>query len=217
MLSLVVILLSSYICGSLAFSLWAGLLLRGVDLRTVGSGNLGATNVLRTLGWKAAVPVLLLDMAKGMVPVALLAKLRVDGTPLPFGLTPFWVSLLAGVAAIAGHMWTPFARFRGGKGVATATGVFAAVAPLPTICSFLLFGVVTAMSRFVSLGSIVAALALLPLLVFLHPRHAPLAPLLIIAVPLVSLIVWKHRTNIRRLREGTESKIVIASREGARG
>ena len=207
MLTLVVILLLSYLCGSLAFSLWAGLLLRGVDLRTVGSGNLGATNVLRALGWKAAVPVLLLDVAKGVLPVAVIAHLRLDHHPLPFGMTPFWISLLAGVAAIAGHMWTPFARFHGGKGVATATGVFAAVAPFPTLCSFLLFGLVTALSRFVSLGSIVAALALLPLLVFLHPRQAPLLPLLVIAVPLVSLIVWKHRVNIVRLRAGTESKL----------
>ncbi len=215
MLSLVVILLLSYVCGSLAFSLWAGRALKGIDLRTVGSGNLGATNVLRTLGWKAALPVLLLDMVKGAIPVALIARLRVDGTPLPFGLTPFWVSMLAGVAAIAGHMWTPFAGFRGGKGVATATGVFAAVAPWPTLCSFLLFGVVTAISRFVSLGSIVAAVALLPFLVFLHPRQAPLLPLLVIAIPLVSLIVWKHRTNIRRLRAGTETKIVLAPRTDA--
>ncbi len=216
MLTLVVILLLSYLSGSLAFSLWAGRVLRGVDLRTVGSGNLGATNVLRALGWKAAVPVLLLDVLKGALPVVLIAQLRLGPGPLPFGITQFWLSMLAGVAAIAGHLWTPFARFRGGKGVATATGVFAAVAPWPTLVCFVLFGVVTGLTRIVSLGSIVAALALLPLLVFLHPRQAPLVPLLIIAVPLVSLIVWKHRANIVRLRAGTEARIGATPRQESR-
>ncbi len=200
MLSLVVVLAIAYLLGSLPFSLWAGRLLRGIDLRTVGSGNLGATNVLRALGWRAAVPVLALDIAKGAA--AVLVALRWK-TPLDASI----VALIAGVAAIAGHMWTPFAGFRGGKGVATATGVFLSLAPLPTALSAAVFALLTAITRYVSLGSVVAA-CLLPFFVaFFLPRSPVKLPLLLTCIVVVTSIVWKHRTNMRRLVQGTESRI----------
>ena len=206
--SLVALLLASYLVGSLPFSLWAGRLIRGIDLRTCGSGNLGATNAQRFLGWKIAAPVLLLDMAKGAVATLVVSHLRlpVGGAP-PVALTAFWLALLAGAAAIAGHMWTPFARFRGGKGVATAGGVFLSLATVPTLCSLGVFLALTAITRFVSLGSVGAALLLPVFLVALTPHGTPRGPLLVIALPLVAVIVWKHRANIRRLLAGTEARI----------
>jgi glycerol-3-phosphate acyltransferase PlsY len=216
-LSLIVIVLVSYVIGSFSFSLWAGQLFRGIDLRRHGSGNLGATNVLRTLGWKVAVPVLLLDAAKGAAAVLFLSRLRLDGDGrVLVGMSPFWIAMIAGVAAIAGHMWTPFARFKGGKGVATAAGVFFSVAPLATVCCLGVFVLATALTRLVSLGSVLAALCLPAFLLMLGPNAETRGPLLAIAAPLVGLIVWKHRENIRRIVAGTESKLGAPRSDQAR-
>jgi glycerol-3-phosphate acyltransferase PlsY len=202
-LSLVVVLAIAYVLGSLPFSLWAGRLLRGIDLRSVGSGNLGATNVLRSLGWRAAAPVLALDIGKGAVAVVLARRLVGAASPVPPDIVP----LLAGVAAVAGHMWTPFAGFRGGKGVATAAGVFLSLAPLPTALSAALFALLTGVTRYVSLGSVAAAAAFPVFLALVVPPSRTKVPLLIVGLLVVATIVWKHRENIRRLLKGTESRI----------
>lgn len=194
----------AYVAGSLPFAYLAGRLLKGVDLRTVGSGNLGATNVYRTLGAPAAVVVLLLDALKGGLPVALLPRV-LDSPALAGSNALLWWSLAFGVAAIAGHAKPIFLLWKGGgKGVATAAGVFAAVAPLALAVSLALFAVVVWRTRFVSLGSIVAA-TVLPLSIAV--TTGPRSPLFLVACAVAAFVVWSHRANIHRLRAGTESRI----------
>ena len=189
-----VFLVVSYLLGSIPFAYLAGRA-RGVDLRTVGSGNLGATNVWRTFGWRWGVPVFLADALKGAIPAGLfpwfIASDRTDVWAVAYGL-----------AAIAGHAKPVFLLFRGGgKGVATSAGVFMALAPVATIVSLLLFGATVRATGYVSLGSIVAAFAL-PLGVILSQgRHSLYVwP----SVFITAFVCWTHRANIGRLRRGEE-------------
>ena len=194
MIELVPWLLLSYLVGAVPTSYLAGRIFRGIDLRKHGSGNLGATNLYRTLGWKYAVPVGLLDIAKGVVPVVLFA---------PQVSTSQRVAAALGVAAVVGHVYSVFVRFRGGKGVATAAGVMLGLAPLAIAVLLLVWALVVFGTGYVSLGSIVAA-SLLPVTVwFLHPGARGVLPV----VALVAAgIVWLHRANIRRLLAGTENR-----------
>ncbi len=187
-------LLLAYLMGSIPFAYLAGKA-RGIDLRTVGSGNLGATNVLRTLGWRWAVPVFVADALKGGIPAGLFPWLIATEHS-------DWWAVAYGAAAIAGHAKPVFLRFRGGgKGVATSAGVFLALAPKATIAALVIFGVVVKLTGFVSLGSILAALAL-PLAVALTQGVSSLFfwPSVVIA----AFVVWTHRANIGRLRRGEE-------------
>jgi glycerol-3-phosphate acyltransferase PlsY len=187
-------LVASYLLGAVPTSYLAGRIFRGIDLREHGSGNLGATNLYRTLGWKFAVPVGLFDIAKGVIPVVLFA---------PRASSSQAVALVCGIAAVVGHVYSVFVKFRGGKGVATAAGVMLGLAPFAVLALLALWIAVVLASGYVSLGSIVAA-ALLPVAVWiLHPGVRPLLP----AVALVAAgIVWLHRANIRRLLSGTEHR-----------
>lgn len=195
-------LLVGYLAGSLPFAYLAGRLLKGVDLRTVGSGNLGATNVYRTLGAGPAVVVLLLDAGKGALPAALLPGLMLP--PDAGAGARLGAGLAFGVAAIAGHAKPLFLLFRGGgKGVATAAGVFGALAPVALAGAVAVFAAVLAATRYVSLGSMLAALVL-PVLVWLTQGSTPV---FWVAVAVALFIVWTHRANIGRLRAGTESRI----------
>ena len=193
----------SYLLGSIPTSDIAARL-RGVNLRTVGSGNPGFTNVLRTLGPRAATPVLIVDVAKGVAAVLLVAGTLGAGSSL--GQTG--ISLVAGVAAVAGHIWPIFARFRGGKGVATACGVFAAMAPLATLAVVVLWLAVVVPTRYVSLGSIVAAL-FLPWAIWMEAglRGTARPTALILTAGLVAVaVVLRHLSNIKRLLNGTENR-----------
>jgi acyl phosphate:glycerol-3-phosphate acyltransferase len=188
-------LLASYFVGAIPTSYLAGRLFRGIDLREHGSRNLGATNVYRTLGWKYAVPVGLVDIAKGAVPVLVFAP-RVSDSQL--------FALACGVAAIVGHVFSVFVRLRGGKGVATAAGVMLGLAPLALGVALVIWVVVLKLSGYVSLASIAAA-AGFPLAVYLLDR--PDQPGILWLVALVAAaIIWLHRANIRRLLNGTESR-----------
>ncbi len=188
-------LLASYLVGAIPTSYMAGRLFRGIDLREHGSKNLGATNVYRTLGWRYAVPVGLLDIAKGAVPVLLFAP-RVSNSQL--------FALACGIAAIVGHVFSVFVRFRGGKGVATAAGVMLGLTPLAIGIAALVWMAVVALSGYVSLASVAAA-AVFPLAVFLLER--PERPeILWIDALVAATIIWLHRGNIRRLLNGTESR-----------
>jgi len=193
----------SYLLGSIPTSDIAARL-RGVNLRAVGSGNPGFTNVLRTLGPRAATPVLIVDVAKGVAAVLLVAGTLGAGSPL--GHTG--ISLAAGLAAVAGHIWPVFARFRGGKGVATACGVFAAMAPLATLAAVLLWLAIVLSTRYVSLGSIAAAL-FLPWAVWIEAgilgTERPTALTLTAGLVAVA-VVLRHLANIRRLMNGTENR-----------
>lgn len=203
----------AYLSGSIPFAYLAGRVLKGVDLRTVGSGNLGATNVFRNLGPEAGAVVLLLDGLKGFVPVALLPG-RLDGAFTGGGHTLLWWGLAFGIAAIAGHAKPVFLLWKGGgKGVATAAGVFAALAPAALGIALVAFMAVVWRSRIVSLASISAALVL-PLAVAFTLGAA--SPVFAVACGIGLFVVWSHRSNIQRLRAGTEPRLTRAPREGAR-
>lgn len=191
-------LLAAYVLGSTPFAYLAGRLVKGIDLRQHGSGNLGATNVFRTLGAPAGIIVFLLDALKGAIPTLFLARL--------FGQeSSAWWPIAYGVAAIAGHVRPYAGLFRGGgKGVATAGGVFGALAPIPFVISLGTFAGAVFLTGYVSVGSLLAALVLtLAVLV----QFGAGSPIFQMAAPICLLVFWTHRANIARLRQGTESRI----------
>lgn len=199
----IVALLVAYVAGSFPSAYLAGRLLKGIDLRTVGSGNLGATNVYRNLGAGAAVSVMLLDALKGALPAALLPA-RLPASVLGSADAPLWWALGFGVAAILGHAKPIFLLWRGGgKGVATAAGVFAVLAPIPFAVAFAGFVLMAWRSGIVSVASLTAA-ALLPLAIALVQGLR--SPLLAVGVAVAAFVVWAHRGNIARLRVGTEPR-----------
>ena len=185
------LIVAAYLCGSLPLGLWVGRWL-GVDVRRVGSGNIGATNVARTVGKRAGLLTLLGDVAKGVVP-ALLARLL---------LTDEWLIALTGLVAVFGHLFSIFLKFSGGKGVATAFGVFVILTPLAAALSALLFGVVAFSTRYVSLASILAAAAL-PVIAAACRYPVPLS---IAAATVAISVVLRHRDNLSRLRLGKEPR-----------
>jgi acyl phosphate:glycerol-3-phosphate acyltransferase len=191
----------AYASGSLPWGLWVGRMARGVDIRTVGSGNLGATNVYRTLGPALGILTLLLDVAKGALPVWLLPHTAL-GVAFPGG--PDWCRVAVGLAAVAGHVWTFLAGFRGGKGVATTVGVLLALAPLAFGVFVLAFVVVVAVTRYISLGSTLGAVAFA--IALAYGAHGLADPRVILGVALALLVIARHRENFRRLAQGTERR-----------
>jgi glycerol-3-phosphate acyltransferase PlsY len=186
----VVLVAAAYLGGSLPFGYWAGRL-HGIDIRQAGSGNTGATNVWRVLGKRAGIPVLLLDIAKGLVPALIGLHIAGAGT-----------AIVAGAAAVAGHTFPVLLGFGGGKGVATSAGVVLAVTPVHGIVLMLVFAAVLWLFRYVSLASMVAAV-LYPITCLLTGEPWP-----VIAFGAIAAvgIVARHRSNIGRLRAGTESQ-----------
>lgn len=204
-LALVLTLAIGYVCGSLPFGLWVGLATRHVDVRTLGSGNLGATNVYRSLGPAAGITTLILDMTKGALPALLLPRSSL-GAVFPGGAE--WCAIAAGVAAVIGHAWTFLASFRGGKGVATAGGVMLALAPLATLIGLGVFVLVVSVTRYISLGSVVSA-ALFPLIVALCTSGGARSPVFALTVVLALVIIVRHRSNLGRLRRGEERRFSL--------
>lgn len=190
-------LLLAYLAGSIPAAYIAGRSLRGIDLREHGSGNLGATNVMRVMGPKIGAVVLLFDALKGAIPVIAL--------PMLFGVQDTaWWAIAYGVAAIVGHVRPIFLLGRGGgKGVATAAGVFAALAPVPLLISAVVFLAVVLASGYVSLGSLVSA-AVFPLAVIVIA--AGLTPVALAGLAMAAFVFWTHRANIGRLRRGEEHR-----------
>ncbi|MDH3224123.1 MAG: glycerol-3-phosphate 1-O-acyltransferase PlsY [Gemmatimonadota bacterium] len=189
-------LLAAYLLGSTPTSFWVGKGLYGVDLRDHGSGNLGATNTFRVLGWKAALPVFLVDVLKGWIPAWWFPRLAGEADPL-------W-AVGFGAAAILGHVFSVWVGFRGGKGVATSAGVLAALAPVSVAAGFAVWILTIGLTRMVSAGSMAAAVA------------APVAAAFTPGVPravaaflgaLGLFIIWAHRSNVRRILSGTEPRI----------
>ena len=213
MLSLVIIITLSYLAGSIPGSVWVGTSLYGIDVRNYGSGNAGATNVFRVLGWKAGVLAALIDLGKGLLASGLIATIRLDSLPSGFD---FWhietmVRLVAGIAAIVGHMFPVWARFRGGKGVNTTAGVLFALTPV-TMCIVLgVFVIVLFSSRYVSLASISAAISFptaIAIRKYLFDSTNPASLSLLIFGTLFAIgIFLAHRSNIRRLLNGTENRV----------
>ncbi|HEV8149816.1 MAG TPA: glycerol-3-phosphate 1-O-acyltransferase PlsY [Gemmatimonadales bacterium] len=187
-------LFASYLLGAIPTSYLVVRLVKGEDLRRLGSGNLGATNLYRTLGWRYAIPVAVFDLLKGAVPVKVFGPLAGDGTLIP---------LLLGIAAFLGHVFSVFLRFRGGKGVATGAGIVLGLAPGAFLLALSAWVLILAFSGYVSLASIVAALLLPPAVYVLEPARRPLLWLFVV---LAILIVFFHRANIKRLLSGTEHR-----------
>lgn len=191
----IVVLALAFALGSIPFSHLIARL-RGVDLRSVGSGNIGATNLARALGYGAGVLGLVLDAVKGAAAVLAARRLLGDAA------TPA-VQALAALLSVAGHAFTPWLRFKGGKGVATGAGAFAVLAPSATLCALLVFVVVVSFGRMVSLASVLAAAAL-P--VCSHFLGGP-GPVIAAAAAVAALVVVRHRDNLVRLARGTEHRI----------
>jgi len=205
------ILAGSYLVGAIPFSLILSKLFYHVDLRNEGSGNLGATNTYRVLGWKAGLAAAILDIAKGSAAVGLAALLT------PAGFEPLqqdWLLIAAALAAVLGHSYSPYVHMRGGKGVATAAGALLFITPLAW--PFLLFTIiaVTALTGYVSVGSISAA-TLYPILCVLFYRDRP--AVLLASFLIAGIVIWRHRSNIGRLRRGEETKMVFGKKSPPKG
>jgi acyl phosphate:glycerol-3-phosphate acyltransferase len=195
MLEAALALLASYLLGAIPTSHLVSRLFAKIDLREHGSGNLGATNLYRVLGWKYAIPVALFDIAKGAIPVLIFAP-RVTDSQL--------FALACGVVAILGHVFSVFVGFKGGKGVATAAGVMLGLTPLALAVSAVVWVLLVLLTGYVSLASIAAA-AVLPFAVYLLERPTT-AELLWIDAAVAAGVIFLHRRNIQRLIRGTENR-----------
>jgi glycerol-3-phosphate acyltransferase PlsY len=200
------LLILAYLLGATPTGLWVGKRFFGVDLRAVGSGNLGATNTFRVLGWKAALPVMLADVLKGWLPTWLFPRLDYESTA--WGWT-----LAYGGAAILGHVYSVWVRFKGGKGVATSGGVFLALAPWAVAAATVAWGVAVWITRIVSLGSVLAALVL-PVAVLLTPHQGGNA-LTWFSVALSLFVIAAHRANLARLARGEEHRFGKPRKQGS--
>lgn len=209
MIDLVVAIILSYFIGSFPTAILAGKILKKIDIREHGSGNAGATNVFRILGWKSGIIVLAIDMFKGFAPVWWLVPIQSNPD-----LTALY-QILIGISAICGHIWTVFAGFKGGKGVGTAAGVFLALQPLPVLFSLVTFLFIVSKTKYVSLGSMVAA-SMLPVFILIkkYVFQYPVSNIIIVvSIILASLIVFMHRENISRLMAGNENKLSFSKNE----
>jgi glycerol-3-phosphate acyltransferase PlsY len=200
---LVIILLLSYLIGSIPTSIITAKVLKGIDIRDYGSGNAGGTNTFRVLGWRAGLFVSAVDVFKGFAAAFWIARPAYGA----FGLEPEALQLLAGCAAVAGHVWTVFARFRGGKGVAAAAGLLLALNWQALLICVALFAALLFAFRIVSLASICAALSLpLVLSVLRYLLNRPVADsLYYFSFAAAAFIIFTHRSNIKRLLSGGEN------------
>ena len=212
MATLLVILFLSYLVGSIPASVWIGKALYGIDVRKHGSGNAGATNAFRVLGWKAGLLSTLVDVGKGLFAAGVIATLRFGPVPDLFGPweSATAIRLLAGVAAVAGHMYPVWAHFRGGKGVNTSAGVLFALTPVTMWITLLVFALVLLAFRYVSLASLMAAIAFpatIAIRRYVFHIEALDPSLLIFGIVLAAGIIYAHRKNIDRLLRGQESRV----------
>jgi acyl phosphate:glycerol-3-phosphate acyltransferase len=212
MLSVLVIVVLSYMVGSIPASVWIGKLMYDTDLRQHGSGNAGATNAFRVLGWKAGVLATVVDLGKGLLAAAVIATIRIDALPAGLG---FWeadsvIRLMAGVTAVIGHMYPMWAGFKGGKGVNTTAGVLLALTPSVMLLTLGVFAIVLFSSRYVSVASLSATLvypsAIAVNKYLLHAESLD-ASVFVFSLFLATGIFYAHRSNIKRLLEGSESRI----------
>ncbi|NOZ19477.1 MAG: glycerol-3-phosphate 1-O-acyltransferase PlsY [Planctomycetes bacterium] len=196
----------SYLLGAIPFGFIIAKVFRGVDVRAHGSGNIGATNVGRVLGRKWGLLALVLDIAKGFGPAALAAFAL--GEFSIGGACPSTAVTLCGAAAICGHIWPIYLRFKGGKGVATSCGVLLYLEPVGTLAAVAVWVVAVLIWRYVSLGSILAATVLVVYVLTMSPRRGGNAvPLIVFGILMAALVIIRHRSNIGRLLNGTENRV----------
>lgn len=218
LLSLIVVL--SYLIGSIPSSMLIARYVKGIDIRQYGSGNAGGTNVWRVIGWKYGILVILLDALKGILAVVLVARLHYGNFPFN-NITPFddftLVQIIAGTSAVLGHIWSVFANFKGGKGIATGMGILIVIVTIDLLVALGVFFIVVAVSRYVSLGSMLATISI-PLTMIIRENvfnahvssYYTLLPFLI---ALTVVIIFTHRKNIVRLINGSENKISFSKKK----
>ena len=201
MIELVVKFILSYLVGSIIGSLVIARFTGGGDIRQEGSGNAGGTNALRTRGKLFALGVMLVDVGKGVFAVLVIASLDLPLVP-DAAFHPDWIAVSCGVAAMVGHVWPVFFGFRGGKGVATYVGVLGALTWPALVVALLIFAVVLVLTGYVSLGSIVAPVAVAVYLLLI----TGFGPMTVFGIVMALFILFTHRSNIARLRDGTENQ-----------
>lgn len=202
----VTMIIMAYLLGSIPSAVWIGKKYYGIDIREHGSKNAGTTNMLRLLGYRAALPVFLLDFFKGFVAVALVNLLKYDDNvsdPWLIGM-----KIIAVFAAVTGHILPIFAGFRGGKGVATLVGAVTGIYPTIILLCFAVWLAVLMISHYVSLSSMVAGCCF-PVFVLLSHKASQSVPFIVFSFAIALLLIITHRKNIERLRKGTENKIYI--------
>lgn len=220
MLNLLVIVILSYLVGSIPNSIIVAKKVAGLDIKSQGSGNAGATNVMRALGWKYGILVILLDALKGTIAVVIISRLYLGDFPFP-NATPFddftLIQIIAGISAVIGHIWTVFSGFKGGKGIATGLGVYIALVTLDMVIALGVFALVVYISKYVSLGSIMAAVAV-PLILIIRENIFNVQitgyhTLLPFSILLTFVVIYTHRSNIIRLISGKENKISFSKKK----
>lgn len=220
MFLLATIIILSYLVGSIPTSIIISKAVKGIDIRNYGSGNAGGTNVMRVLGWKHGVLVIILDALKGAIAVVLVARLHYGVLPFQ-NVSPFddftLVQIIAGISAVVGHIWTVFAGFRGGKGIATALGMLLMIITVDMLIAVGIFLIVVSISRYVSLGSIVSAMAVPLSMIFrenvLHTHIEGYNTLLPFVIGVSLLVIFTHRKNLVRLINGTENKLSFSKKK----
>ena len=204
MVTLAVFLLGSYLLGSIPFGYLAGRL-QGIDIRQAGSCNVGATNVVRLLGKRYGYPVFALDVLKGFAAVKI-SMLMATGRP-PEWNSPEIFGILAAMSSVLGHLYPPWLKFKGGKGVATSAGALLALTPVATLIGVAIWIIVFWLTRYVSLASLTAAVVLpIVILVVSSPDQNKRKPLVYSSVCVAAVVVWRHRSNLSRLIRGTEPR-----------
>ncbi|MFZ2200846.1 MAG: glycerol-3-phosphate 1-O-acyltransferase PlsY [Leptotrichiaceae bacterium] len=198
----VLLILIAYVLGSIPNALWVGKTFKNIDVREHGSKNTGSTNAARVLGAKLGIFTLILDILKGALPTYLGIVLGADLLTRMTGIDKLDV-IVIGMAAILGHTFSLFLKFKGGKAVATTLGVFLVLVPYAILILLVVFFVIFGLTKYVSLASIVSAVAL-PITVYLTTRHIPLT---ILGIIIGLLVIIRHKENIKRLINGTESKL----------
>jgi glycerol-3-phosphate acyltransferase PlsY len=214
MFLLATIIILSYLIGSIPTGIIVTKAVKGIDIREHGSGNAGGTNVMRVLGWKHGLLVILLDAFKGVLAVVVIARLHYGNMPFQ-NITPFddftLIQIIAGIAAVIGHIWTIFAGFKGGKGIATALGMLLMIITVDMLIALGIFIIVVTISRYVSLGSLIGAVAVpLSLVVRENVFNVDIQgyhTILPFIIALSLLVIYTHRKNVIRIANGTESKL----------
>jgi len=201
MLELVIKAVISYLLGSIIGSLVMGRVAGGVDIRSEGSGNAGGTNALRTRGWKFALPVVLIDAGKGVLAVLVIAPLSIPLIP-EAAFRPEWIAVACGISAVIGHVWPVWHGFRGGKGMATYLGALGVLAWPALVVGILIWLVVLLLTGYVGLSTIVAAVAVAAYCLLI----TGFSPLFVFGLVMAGFIVFTHRSNLQRLRDGTEHR-----------
>jgi acyl phosphate:glycerol-3-phosphate acyltransferase len=220
MFLLAAIIILSYLVGSIPTSIIVSKMVKGIDIRNYGSGNAGGTNVMRVLGWKHGIMVILLDAMKGVLAVIVIARLHYGNIPFE-NATPFddftLIQIIAGMAAVIGHIWTIFAGFKGGKGIATALGMLLMIVTVDMLIAVGVFAIVVTVSRYISLGSILGAIAVPLTLVIrenvFHVNITGYNTLLPFLILVTLLVIYTHRKNVVRLLNGEESKVNFSRRK----